>query len=144
MKKLADWLGAGLVGATIAMLLMFGIGQVQQVHAQSVGPIIQYVAGTVSGCTVTSGQSTFCFTTGSSTTAAALYLSSVGGAFAAIGGGTSGVQKVNGTAPGATGNVTVGCTVAIPAGTATFTAGNSTSATIAAQTITATCTGTGS
>lgn len=57
---------------------------------------------------------------------------------------TTGVQKVNSTSPGATGNVTVGCTVAIPASTATFTAGSSTSATIPSQNITATCTGTGS
>lgn len=56
----------------------------------------------------------------------------------------TGVQKVNGVSPGATGDVTIGCAVPIPSSTGSFTAGTSTTLTVPGQTITATCAGTGS
>jgi hypothetical protein len=55
---------------------------------------MQYVVGTVTGCTVVSGQSVFCFTTGNGTTPAALYVSSIGGAFAQVGGTVGGVSSI--------------------------------------------------
>ena len=56
---------------------------------------------------------------------------------------TTGVQKVQGAFPGATGNVSLTCTVPFPAAMATFTAGTSTSAQFAASNILANCVGQG-
>jgi hypothetical protein len=59
-------------------------------------------------------------------------------------GATNAVQKVQGVAPGATGNVSVSCTAALQSSTAAFTSGTTTSATVPAATLPVTCTGSGS
>jgi hypothetical protein len=133
----------------LTVLCIVGLGKVRAQSASgefAVSPgftLANCEAGAITSftmyCPTGTGQLYYCL---SSCTTAAGWVQVGGGA-------ATGVQKVNGALPGATGNVTVGCTIS-PFGGATsdviFAGSNSLSATTQVPSIqlTATCTGTGS
>lgn len=106
-------------------------------------------ASTLANCGITVAQAATaqtwqCFT-GDGKLYTCVKCSSSPGTFvpASFGGSVAGVQKVQGVAPGATGNVQLNCTLGFPATAASFSAGNSTTATIPAASFTVPCTGQG-
>lgn len=129
---------------TLNLILMLAIIGLQSVKAQnpsgefavaSTFSLANCETGAVAGftmfCPTGTGQVYYCLSNCSSAAGWVLV------------GGATGVQKVQGTSPGATGNVSLTCTVPFPATMATFTAGTSTSAQFAASNILANCVGQG-
>jgi hypothetical protein len=114
-------------------------------YAQNPGPSLVYANGPVSGCPtlpipnsgglVCVGNDHVVFAPAAATKYLQLDSQSVTAA---------GVQKVNGVAPGPTGNVNISCPGTTPATAANFSAGASTTATVPAMVVSTTCTGTGS
>jgi hypothetical protein len=134
MSKLRDTL------IILAALVVIGGGVV---HAQAITSATPYsfsVTGTFANCpAVVAGTTQYCFsTTGISESISGAAWVPVGGAAA------TGVQKVQGVLPGATGNVSVSCTASFPSMSASFSAGTSTTAQVPTATLPVTCTGSGS
>jgi hypothetical protein len=141
---------------TLNLLLLLAILGFQSIHAS---PIVQtgglasgmfgvaptyslatceanYLVGLTTYCPTGTGQLYYCLSTSACSTAAG---------WVQIGNGsTTAVQKVQGVAPGATGNVSLACTATFAATAAAFTAGTTTQAMVPAGTLPVTCTGSGS
>jgi hypothetical protein len=134
MSKLRDTL------IILAALVVIGGGVV---HAQAITSATPYsfsVTGTFANCpAVVAGTTQYCF----STTGISESIS--GAAWVPVGTGVaSAVQKVQGTLPGSTGNVSLSCTASFPATMGTFTSGTSTSVQVPTLSLPVTCTGSGS
>lgn len=134
----------------VALLAGFIGGHIPSVSAQSTGPVDLQFQSAKTSCAAIASTTVFCFAADTG------ILVSINGAatFTQIGGVTSsGVQKVNGVAPGSTGNVTISCPGSTPATAVSVTPAISASGAIATITasgsvpsmaVTTACTVTGS